>query len=70
MTFRFLHPSDRDLLAFADASGTSDTSPRVRAHLARCQRCRDLVAFMRKLAADVATLPGPDCGRPVARVHS
>ena len=59
MTFGFLHPSDRDLLAFADASDTSDTSSRVRAHLARCQRCRDLVAFMRKLSADASTLPAP-----------
>jgi thiol-disulfide isomerase/thioredoxin len=54
-----MHPSDRDLLAFADTGDSAGTLPRVRRHLADCQRCRDHVAFVRQLSAAVPTLPGP-----------
>ena len=59
MTFFLFHPNNRDLLAFADAGDAGGISPRVKRHLAGCQRCRDLVAFMRKLSTDAPALRGP-----------
>jgi hypothetical protein len=56
----FFHPTDRALLAFAASTDESRAvSHRVRTHLACCQRCRDTVAFMRKLAIEAPALPAP-----------
>lgn len=59
MNVWFFHPTDRDLLAFAASADAAADSHRVRTHLARCQRCRDTVTFMRKLATQAPALPGP-----------
>lgn len=51
----FLHPSDRALAEFVEPADT--TSPSVRAHLARCQRCRSTIAFHREVQAAARSLP-------------
>lgn len=65
MNVWFFHPTDQALLAFAAATDSGAVSHRVRTHLARCQRCRDTVAFMRKLAIEAPALPGPTLGEPL-----
>jgi thiol-disulfide isomerase/thioredoxin len=59
VTVWFFHPTDRALLAFAASGESAMGFRRLKAHLARCQECRDTVAFMRKLAVDAAALEGP-----------
>lgn len=59
MTLWLLHPTDSDLLAFASSTESGAHSPRLKGHLARCQRCRDTVVFMRKLAVEAPALPSP-----------
>lgn len=71
MTSFAFHPNDRELLTFAKNGDAAAIPPRVRAHLAGCQRCRDLVAFMRKVSADAAALRGPVAdNRLLASIHS
>lgn len=56
-----IHPSADALERYADAL-SSHRSPRIRRHLERCERCRSVVQFRRKLEAAVGTLGGPKAG--------
>lgn len=69
-----IHPSANALDRYSDAP-SYDRSPRIRRHLERCERCRSVVQFRRKLETAVSRLGGPDAGdalegRILARLRS
>jgi hypothetical protein len=54
-----LHPGIRRLKRFADRESSPREAVRVAAHLERCPRCADSVAFFRRVSADARAAAAP-----------
>jgi hypothetical protein len=54
-----LHPGIRRLKRFADRESSPREAARVDAHLERCPRCADTVAFFRRVSSDLRTTEAP-----------
>ena len=54
-----LHPGDHRLKRFADGESSAREAMRVDAHLERCRRCADTVAFFRRVSSDVQAMAAP-----------
>jgi len=54
-----LHPGIRRLKRFADHEASPREVERVTAHLERCPRCAERVAFFRRVSADARAAPAP-----------
>lgn len=63
MFLRLTHPSLEQLSRFAEAADDDRFRMRLAAHLERCQRCRNAVAFLRRLGGAVERLPAGDAPR-------
>jgi hypothetical protein len=59
MILPLLHPGARRLSSYAEDGAEPDSRAGTARHLARCQRCRDFVAFRRSLSAAAAELSAP-----------